>query len=56
MYKIVLFLNTFSSEIGWAIFARFHMGPSVQRVLTICLIGSAPLNKMAAMPFYGKNT
>ena len=30
------------------------MGPSVERVLTICLNGSAPLNKLAAMPIYGK--
>ena len=30
------------------------MGPSVQRMLTICSNGSAPLNKMAAMPIYGK--
>ena len=30
------------------------MGPSVERVLTICLNGSALLNKMAALPMYGK--
>ena len=30
------------------------MGPSVERMLTICSNGSAPLNKMAAMPIYGK--
>ena len=32
------------------------MGPSVERVLTISLNRSTPLNKMAAMPIYGKNT
>ena len=30
------------------------MGPSVEKMLTICSNGSAPLNKMAAMPIYGK--
>ena len=28
------------------------MGPSVERMLTICSNSSAPLNKMAAMPIY----
>ena len=32
------------------------MGTSVERILTICLNGSFPLNKMAAMPIYGKST
>ena len=32
------------------IFTRFYLGPSVERVLTISSNGSAPLNKMAAMP------
>ena len=44
------------SETAWAIFTIFHKGPSVERVLTICSDGSAPLNKMAAMPIYSKNT
>ena len=35
---------------------RFHMGPSVKGFLTVCSNGSAPLNKMAAMPIYGKTT
>ena len=30
------------------------MGSSVRRVLTICLNGSAPLNKVTVMPIYGK--
>ena len=30
------------------------MGPSVERMLTICSDGSAPLNKMAAMPIYDR--
>ena len=39
-----------------AIFTRFNMGPSVERILTISSYGSTPLNKMAAMPICGKNT
>ena len=34
-------------------FIRFHMGP-VERVLSISSTGSALLNKIAAMPIYGK--
>ena len=30
------------------------MGPSVERELTLCLNGSTPLNKMAAIHIYGK--
>ena len=30
------------------------MGPSVEGMLTICSNDIAPLNKMAAMPTYGK--
>ena len=58
LYKIVQFLNVFFSETTWAISTIhvFHMGPSVKRVLIIYANGSAPLNKMAAMPVYGKNT
>ena len=32
------------------------MEPSVKRIFLICVNGSAPLNKMAAMPIYGKKT
>ena len=49
-----LVFNVFFSEIAGAIFNRFHMGPSVERVLTICSNGSALMNKMVAMPIYGK--
>ena len=34
----------------------FYSGPSVERILTICLNGSVPLNKMTAMPIYSKDT
>ena len=32
------------------------MGPSVKGILTICSNGSAPFNRMAAMPIYGEKT
>ena len=47
-------LNVFFSETARTVFTRFHIGPSVERMLTICSNGSAPLNKMAVMPMYGK--
>ena len=31
------------------------MGPSVERLLTMYLNVSVPLNKMVTMPIYGKN-
>ena len=38
-----------SSETAGPVFTRFHMGPSVQGLLSICLSGSALLNKMATV-------
>ena len=52
LYKIMKYLNIFSETAG-SIFHKIHMGPSVERILTICSNGSAPLNKMAAMPISG---
>ena len=49
-------LNVFFSETACAIFRRYHMELSVERVLTICTNSCAPLNKMAAMPINGKKT
>ena len=46
------YLNVFS---GLSNFTRFHMGPSVERVLPSCLNGSGALNKMASLSIYGKN-
>ena len=40
----------------WAIFTSFQMGPSVKKGLITCLNGSTPLNKVAAIPIYDKNT
>ena len=54
MYKIVKSLNVFS-ETASTVFTKFHMEPSVERKLTICSNGSAPLNKTDAMPIYGKH-
>ena len=54
MYKIVKSLNIFSETVS-TVFTRFHIGPSIERMLTVCSNGSAPLNKMAAMPIYGKH-
>ena len=53
-YRILEFLNVFFSETARAFFTRFHLEPSVERVLQICSKGFAPLNKMAAMPIYSK--
>ena len=53
MYKIVKSLNIFS-ETTSTVFTRFLMGPSVERMLTICSNISVPLQKMTAMPIYGK--
>ena len=36
------------------IFISFYSAPSVERALSIYTNGSAPLNKVAAMPIYGK--
>ena len=47
-------LNTFS-DTALPVFTRFHMGPSVGGMLTICSNSSATLDKMAAMPIYGKH-
>ena len=54
MYIIMKSLNIFSESAG-TIFTRSHMGHSVERMLTNFSNGSAPLNKIAAMPIYGKS-
>ena len=35
-------------------FTRFHMGLSVEVVLSVCSNGLAQLKKMAVMPIYGE--
>ena len=54
MYKLVLSLNVFFSETPWPIFTRFHIGLSVEGVLSICSNGSASVNKMSIVLIYGK--
>ena len=47
-FKCVLIWNC------WASFTRFHLGPSVDRLLLICSNDFAPLNKMAACSYMVK--
>ena len=51
MYKIMILLNTFSSEISWPIFIKFHVDPTVETGLRVCSNGHPPLT---VMPIYGK--
>ena len=51
MYKIMILLNTFSSEISWPIFTKFHVNPTVETGLRVCSNGHAPLT---VMPVYDK--
>ena len=46
--------SKFISETASPIFTRFHMGPSIEEILTICSNGSVRFNKMAVKPIYGK--
>ena len=36
MYKIMILLNTFSSEISWPISTKFHVDPTVEMGLRVC--------------------
>ena len=51
MYKIMILLNTFSSEISWLICNKFHVNPTVETGLRVCSNGYAPLT---VIPIYGK--
>ena len=51
MYKIMILLNTVSSEISWPISTKFHVDPTVEMGLKVCSNGHAPLT---VMPIYGK--
>ena len=51
MYKIMILLNTFSSEISWPISTKFHVDPTVETGLRVCSNGHAPLT---VMTIYGK--
>ena len=51
MYKIMILLNTLSSEISWLICTKFHVDPTVETGLRVCSNGHAPLTVML---IYGK--
>ena len=51
MYKIMILLNTFPSEISWPIFTKFHIDPIVETGSRVCSNGHAPLTVMS---IYGK--
>ena len=51
MYKIMILLNTFSSEISWPISTKFHVHPTFEIRLRVCSNDHAPLT---VMPIYGK--
>ena len=52
MYKIMILLNSFSSEeVSWPISTKFHGDPTVETGLRVCSNGHAPLT---VMPLYGK--
>ena len=53
MYKIMILLNTFSSEISWPISTKLIVSPTVEMGLRVCSNGHAPLT---VMPLYGKIT
>ena len=53
MYKIMILINTFSSEISWPISTKFHVDPIVETVLKVCSNGHAPL---IVIPIDGKIT
>ena len=47
-YKIMILLNTFSSEISWPISTKFHIDPTVETGLRVCSNGHTPLTVMHA--------
>ena len=51
MYKIMILLNTFSSEIGLTISNKVHVDPTVEMGLRVCSNSYAPLT---VMPIFGK--
>ena len=51
MYKIMILLNTFSSEISWPVSTKFHVNPTVETGWRFCSNGHAQLT---VMPIYSK--
>ena len=51
MFKIMILLNNFSSEVTWSVFTKFHVDPTVETGMKVCSNGHSPLT---VMPIYGK--
>ena len=49
------FSKIFSSETAWPIKAKFYVEPSWEGGTKVCIDGPGHMNKMVAMPIYGKN-
>ena len=47
----MILLNTFSSEISWPIFTKFHVNPTIETEWGVCSNGHAPL---IVLPIYSK--
>ena len=46
MYKVMILLNTFSSNIRWPVSTKFHVAPTVETGFKVCSNGYAPLTYM----------
>ena len=44
--KIMILLNTFSSQISWPISTKFHVDPTAETGLRVCSNGHTPLTVM----------
>ena len=49
------FSKIFSSETAWPINAKFYVEPTWEGGTKVYINGPGHMNKMAAMPIYGKN-
>ena len=49
------FSKIFSSETAWPIKAKFYVEPPWEGGTKVYINGPGHMNKMAAMPIYGKN-
>ena len=52
--RLFTFSNIFSSETAWPIKAKFYVDPSWEGGTKVYINGPCHMNKMAAMPIYGK--
>ena len=51
MYKIMILLNIFISEISWPVSTKFHLDRTVETGLRVCSNGHTP---STVMPIYSK--